>query len=101
MSSIVAFDLWCRVAKSSREQVNRQRLEEFFAGPVTLLPFDDEDAQVAGRVRAALKKEGKPIGAYDLLIGGQAVRRKFTLVTANASEFGRIQGLAWQDWSKP
>lgn len=101
MPSIVAFELWYGVAKSSREQVNRQRLEAFFAGPVTPLPFEDEDAQAAGMVRAALEKEGKPIGAYDLLIGGQALRRKFTLVTANASEFARIQGLKWQDWSKP
>jgi len=99
--SIVAFELWYGVAKSSREQVNRQRLEAFFAGPVTPLPFEDEDAQAAGMVRAALEKEGKPIGAYDLLIGGQALRRKFTLVTANSSGFGRIQGLKWQDWSKP
>ena len=99
--SIVAFELWYGVAKSSREQVNRQRLEAFFAGPVTLLPFEDEDAEAAGMVRAALEKQGRPIGAYDVLIGGQALRRKFTLVTANTSEFGRIQGLKWQDWSVP
>jgi len=63
--------------------------------------FDDEDAQSAGAIRAALEVRGKPIGAYDLLIAGQALARKFTLVTANVKEFARVKGLVWQDWSKP
>jgi tRNA(fMet)-specific endonuclease VapC len=44
---------------------------------------------------------GKPIGAYDLLIAGQAVRNKLMLITANISEFARIKALIWADWGKP
>jgi tRNA(fMet)-specific endonuclease VapC len=99
--SIVAFELWYGVSKSLQPEVNRQRLGAFFAGPIALLDFDDEDAQSAGTIRAALEVLGKPIGAYDLLIAGQALARNFTLVTANVTEFARIKGLAWQDWSKP
>lgn len=98
--SIVVFELWYGVAKSSRLEVNRQRLETFFTGPLTVLAFDPEDAQVAGSLRAALEAEGKPIGAYDLLISGQALRQKLTLVTVNLYEFSRVQGLSWQDWGK-
>jgi len=101
VSSIVAFELWNGVAKSSQPEANRQRLGAFFAGPIALLGFDEEDAQSAGAIRAALEVLGKPIGAYDLLIAGQAVQRKFTLVTANARKFARVKGLAWQDWSRP
>jgi tRNA(fMet)-specific endonuclease VapC len=43
---------------------------------------------------------GKPIGAYDLLIAGQALRHQLTLITANGREFGRIKGLEWEDWAK-
>ena len=43
---------------------------------------------------------GRPIGQYDLLIAGQALRHKMTLVTANVKEFGRIKDLSWEDWSK-
>lgn len=100
VSSVVAFELWYGVARSSRPEANRQRLETFFAGPILPLPFEDEDAQSAGRLRATLEALGKPIGAYDLLIAGQALRHKMTLVTANISEFGRIKGLTWQDWGK-
>jgi tRNA(fMet)-specific endonuclease VapC len=100
VSSIVAFELWYGVSKSSQSEANRQRLRAFMAAPIALLAFDDEDAQSAGAIRAALEGLGKPIGAYDLLIAGQALQRKFTLVTANVTEFARVKGLAWQDWTK-
>jgi tRNA(fMet)-specific endonuclease VapC len=98
--SVVAFELWYGVAKSLRPEANRQRLAAFLRGPIALLAFDDEDAQSAGKIRAALEVLGRPGGAYDLLIAGQARRRKLTLVTANVAEFARIKDLIWQDWSK-
>lgn len=101
VSSVAVFELWYGVAKSSHPEANRQRLGIFLAGPIEVVVFDDEDAETAGRIRAALEVHGKPIGAYDLLIAGQALRRKLILVTANVAEFARIKGLAWQDWSKP
>jgi tRNA(fMet)-specific endonuclease VapC len=101
VSAVVAFELWYGAAKSARRQANRQRLETFFAGPLELVPFDDEDARAAGEVRAALESAGTPIGAYDLLIAGRALRHDATLVTANAAEFSRIGELRWEDWASP
>jgi tRNA(fMet)-specific endonuclease VapC len=100
VSSVVAFELWYGVAKSARAAANAQLLTTFLAGPIDLLAFDDEDAKIAGGVRASLEAAGKPIGAYDLLIAGQAMRHKLTLVTANSREFGRVKGLKWEDWGK-
>jgi len=100
VSSIAMFELWYGVFKSSREDFNAKRLQAFLTGSITLLAFDDEDAKVAGSVRAGLERSGKPIGSYDLLLAGQAIRRKLTLVTANVSEFSRVKGLEWQDWAK-
>jgi hypothetical protein len=51
------------------------------------------------RVRVALEQGENPISAYDLLVAGQALRRGLTVVTANTTEFGRVTGLSWQDWS--
>lgn len=101
VSSIAAFELWYGVAKSSRREFNRKRLEAFFAGPLHPLLFANEDAEIAGTIRADLEATGRPIGAYDLLIAGQAMRNKLTLVTANLSEFARIKALTWTDWGKP
>jgi tRNA(fMet)-specific endonuclease VapC len=99
--TVVAFELWYGVANSGRQVANADQLEAFFRGPIDLLPFDGEDARVAGLIRAALRSVGGPIGAYDTLIAGQALRRGLTLVTANAQEFSRVAGLAWEDWAAP
>jgi tRNA(fMet)-specific endonuclease VapC len=99
VSTVVAFELWYGVAKSTHQEANARLLETFFAGPISLLPFEKEDAMTAGRVRAGMEAVGKPIGAYDLLIAGQALCHKLTLVTANAKEFGRVKGLLWEDWA--
>jgi tRNA(fMet)-specific endonuclease VapC len=101
VSSIALFELWYGVAKSSRRNFNKKRLETFFAGPIHPLSFEDQDAEIAGVIRADLESIGKPIGAYDLLIAGQAIRNKLTLITANLSEFARIKELAWANWGRP
>lgn len=101
ISSIVGFELWFGVAKSARHETNTRRLEALLSSSVIALPFDNEDARAAGSIRADLQAAGKPIGAYDYLIAGQAVARQLTLVTANVSEFSRVKGLRWQDWAKP
>jgi tRNA(fMet)-specific endonuclease VapC len=100
-SSVVAFELWYGVAKSQRQDANAERLKVFFSGPIDVVDLDAEDARQAGEVRAALEAVGRPIGAYDLLIAGQAVRRGWRLVTANCGEFVRVADLDWEDWSTP
>ena len=100
LSSIVIFELWYGVAKSSRVAKNTATLERFLSSPLQVADFDSEDARLAGEQRAALESAGKPIGPYDLLIAGQALRHDWTLVTANVSEFSRIKGLNWEDWAK-
>lgn len=87
------------VAKSRRKDNNTQRLETFFAGPLEWAMFDEQDARAAGTIRAELESIVKPIGAYDVLLAGQARRRGATLVTSNAREFARIPGLKWEDWA--
>jgi tRNA(fMet)-specific endonuclease VapC len=100
VSAVIAFELWYGVGKSARGESNTRAVETFLAGQLSLLLFDFEDARVSGGVRAALEGIGKPIGAYDVLIAGQALRHSLTLVTANAREFSRVKGLKWEDWAK-
>jgi tRNA(fMet)-specific endonuclease VapC len=99
LSSIVAFELWYGVAKSQRKDSNTQRLETFLGGPLEWALFDEDDARAAGTVRAELEAVGRPVGAYDVLLAGQARRRGATLVTSNTKEFARVQGLKWEDWA--
>ena len=98
VSTIVLYELRYGVAKSQHPEASLARLEAFLAGPLDVLEFDEVDAADAGTARAALERVGTPVGAYDLLIAGQARRRGLTVVTSNVGEFGRISGLSWEDW---
>ena len=99
VSSVIAFELWYGVAKSARREINQALVQKFLAGRVGLLALDFEHARFAGEIRAMLEASGKPIGAYDVLIAGQALCHDFIVVTANVKEFSRIKGLRWEDWA--
>ena len=101
ISSIVLFELWYGVARSRHRAENTERLRGFMSGQVTIVGFEEEDAVIAGDVRAELERAGTPIGPYDLLIAAQALRSGSTLVTANVAEFRRVPDLAWEDWTVP
>ncbi len=101
ISSIVLFELWYGVARNRYRAENTERLRGFMSGQVTIVGFEEEDAVIAGDVRAELERAGTPIGPYDLLIAAQALRSGSTLVTANVAEFRHVPDLAWEDWTVP
>ena len=72
-------------------------LDAFFS-TIATLPFDEADAQAAAAIRAALKTQGQPIGAYDVLIAGTGLARGLVVVTSNTGEFKRVSGLQVEDW---
>jgi tRNA(fMet)-specific endonuclease VapC len=98
VSAVSVFELQYGVAGSSRVTENATQLAIFLA-PLTKLPFDSEDARFAGIIRAELRKSGTPIGPYDVLIAGQALRHDLALVTANIAEFARVSGLRLENWA--
>ncbi len=64
-----------------------------------ILDLDQRDAFAAGEIRATLSAKATPIGAYDVLIAGQAKARGLVLVTNTIGEFGGVDGLRVEDWS--
>ncbi len=100
VSAVVLFELRYGAAKSQHPAATADRLEAFLAGPLDVLPFGENDAADAGALRATLERAGTPIGAYDLLIAGQARQRGLTVVTANVAEFDRVEDLTWEDWAR-
>jgi tRNA(fMet)-specific endonuclease VapC len=97
--SIVLFETWYGIKKSERAQENAANLSAFLALDLTHWPFEPEDAEEAGDIRAVLERAGTPIRPYDILIAAQARRRGATLVTANTREFARVPGLKTEDWA--
>jgi tRNA(fMet)-specific endonuclease VapC len=99
VSTITLFELWFGIEKSTKQAYNAVQLQSFLPA-VQILPFEEEDARVAGRVRLKLMRSGTPIGSYDLLIASQALRHDLIVVTANAREFSSVPDLRWENWER-
>jgi tRNA(fMet)-specific endonuclease VapC len=97
--TIVLFEMRYGIARSARPQENAAILAAFLTLDVSPWPFELEDAEEAGDIRAELERAGTPIGPYDVLIAAQARRRSALLVTANTGEFTRVPGLRIEDWA--
>ena len=98
VSAITVYELITGCEKSPARERLLMDVGAFLA-PLSSLAFTAEDAHRAGVVRAALERKGTPIGAYDILIAGQALARDLILVTHNSREFRRVKGLKLEDWS--
>jgi tRNA(fMet)-specific endonuclease VapC len=73
-------------------------VEEFLLR-VEVLPWNSEAARHYARIRAALEKEGEPMGNLDMMIAAQAMAAEAVLVTHDRV-FRRVKGLKVEDWSK-
>ena len=97
LCSVVKAELLYGARNGTRVDENVRTLERFFE-PFTSLPFDDEGAAHYGILRSQLKREGRPIGANDLLIASIALAHDTVLVTRNDDEFRRVAGLRVETW---
>jgi len=97
ISTVTLAELEYGVEKSSFPERNRVALLGFIT-PLEIMPFCNSAAFIYGKVRAELEKQGKVIGAYDLMIGAHAVSEELILVTNNIREFERIPGLKFENW---
>ena len=66
----------------------------------TSLPFDDAAALHYATIRHDLETRSLVIGPNDLKIAAICLAHGLTLVSSNASEFGRVSGLKFEDWTK-
>lgn len=99
LPSIVAHELYYGAYRSQKIEFNLETLRLLLKDFV-IVPFEREDARVSGEIRAELSGMGTPIGAYDVLIAGQAKARRQTVITNNVGEFERVAGLRVEDWTK-
>lgn len=98
--SVVKAELFYGALRSNNPQRTLERQQAFLSQFVSL-PFQDEAALLAGRIRAKLAKAGTPIGSYDLQIAAIALTNGLTLITHNTREFERVEGLQIEDWEVP
>jgi tRNA(fMet)-specific endonuclease VapC len=88
-------------AEQSVDKVKAYNQLRPFVAQFRSLPFDLQAAYEFGRIRVTIESTGKPIGPYDLQIATIALIHNLTPVTHNTAEFGRVPGLALEDWEVP
>jgi len=97
VSSIAAAELRYGADKSGNPSRNHARLDVLFA-EMRCLEFDLAAAAAYGALRARLERDGRPIGAHDMLIAAHALSAGLVLVTDNVREFARVRGLTLENW---
>lgn len=53
---------------------------------------------IYAREKARLRKSGRSVGEFDLLIGATALRYNLTLVTRNTKDFANLAGIHLENW---
>ena len=97
ISAITVAELRFGVAKSARGNANAIALDEFLSR-FELLDYPVEASVSYAKIRTELERAGTLIGNNDLLIASHALAIKAHVVTANISEFQRVNGLKVLDW---
>jgi tRNA(fMet)-specific endonuclease VapC len=82
-----------------RDAMQLQTIVHEFLLRLTILAWDSEAAQEYGELRAALEREGRPMGNLDMMIGAHALALDLILVTSDQA-FRRIKKLKVEDWTK-
>jgi tRNA(fMet)-specific endonuclease VapC len=97
ISVVTAAELRHGAERSTRPEQSHAVLDGFL-GDLDVLPLEEPVARAYGRLRTALERAGRTIGANDLFIAAHALALGRTLVTSNVREFRRVAGLRWTDW---
>src|SRR2546423_165484 len=80
LCSVVKAELYYGAFHGTRAAANLALLDNLFRR-FDSLPFDDAAAEVCGRVRATLARQGTPIGPNDVMIAAIALVHDAVVVT--------------------
>jgi tRNA(fMet)-specific endonuclease VapC len=98
ISVISKSELLYGVEVSPKRKQNELAIE-LFLRHAEVLEFPDEAALHYAKIRAHLRTRGEMIGSNDLLLAAHARSLGLVLVTNNTREFGRVPGLAIENWT--
>jgi len=97
--SIVKAELFFGAYKSKNRKSNIEKVEMFLE-PFEIIAFDDLMTYVYADIREKMEKTGALIGPNDLLIASIVKFYDGILVTNNEKEFGKVEVLRIENWTK-
>ena len=80
-------------SKSKNIESRKKLADDLFESFSEVVDFDDEMAEIAGRIKAKLLFSGKIIDDFDVLIAATAIAKNATVVTSNVKHFARVENL--------
>ena len=98
LSSIVVSELMYGATKKGSPKL--LKIVSAFVDNFVIYDYAKVSAQSYADIRTDLEKQGKIIGANDLLIAAHALSLGAVLVTNNTKEFERVERLVLEDWSR-
>ena len=84
-------------AENSKYPKKNYKLIEVFSEQIAILPILDATL-LYGKEKVRLRKIGKMISDFDLLIGTTAIANELIMVTENTKEFNRIDKVELENW---
>lgn len=88
-------------AKNDTQKTRRSAFVESILAKIPVLNFETKEARIHAGLFAILAKQGKMIGAHDLIIAATAIVHNCAVLTENTSEFKRVPGLETLSFVKP
>jgi len=98
ISEITIAELKYGVENSTHKEKNRITIEKFI-NSIQIVPIIGS-LDIYAKEKANLKKKGKIIDDFDLLIGSSAIANNLILVTRNIKHFQRISNIEIENWVK-
>jgi tRNA(fMet)-specific endonuclease VapC len=86
------------LASSAAQRALNQAVLDAFVLHLAVLDWPQSAAQHYGEIRLDLKTRGEQLGAADLMIAAHARAIGAIVVTNNTKDFGRVGGLAVENW---
>ncbi|PIQ48387.1 MAG: VapC toxin family PIN domain ribonuclease [Cytophagales bacterium CG12_big_fil_rev_8_21_14_0_65_40_12] len=98
ISEITLAELKYGVANSLSPEKNTLALDKFLSG-VNILPIFDA-LDIYALEKARLRKLGKPVDDFDIIIGASAISNNMILVTNNVKHFERLENINIENWTE-
>jgi tRNA(fMet)-specific endonuclease VapC len=96
ISEITLAELMFGAENSSNPKKNFKIIDSF-SEQIKILPIFNS-VQIYASEKVRLRKKGKMISDFDLLIGSTAIANELIMVTENLKEFDRIKGIEIENW---
>jgi len=93
----VLAELYYGVEFSSTREKNLQKMQRAISG-WTIWPFEVKAAAEFGRLRAELRRLGRPMQVIDIMIGAIAFTLGDCIVVSSDSDLASVPGLTVENW---